>query len=94
MVREILAQSLAKARALLGLAQAIHRDLEVGGLDPHLGQQCHQHGDHLRVDGRRRQTEHFGPDLMELAQTPALGALVAEHGAEVVPAGYWFAGPL
>ena len=68
--------------AALDAADGIH--LQHRPRHPQLLPQIPQHQQQLRVDEGIRAAEHFGADLVELAQPALLGALPPEHGPEIV----------
>ena len=69
-------------RTALGAAQGV--DLQLRLVQPDLAEELHQHVQHLGIGQRVVHTGDLGADLVKLAVAPLLGALVAEHGAQVV----------
>ena len=79
-------QGCAVSRAALGAAQGI--DLQLRFVQPDLAKELHQHVQYLGIGQRVVHAGDLGADLVKLAVAPLLGALVAEHGAQVVQLGH------
>ena len=77
-------QRLAVLQTLLGLTQTV--ELQFNAFEPQTLPQRMGHQNELGVELWTGKTQRLGPHLVKLAVTPALGALVSEHGAGVIKA--------